>query len=90
MNNKSENPAERRGFALEEFMNFYTTVSGDMWDGIAHREMGNALLKDRLMNANRRHRHIYIFSAGIELVIPAVPAAKAAGLPPWRRGGAHE
>ena len=72
-------------------MKKYTSISGDTWDKIAHSQLGDAMLKDKLMNANRRHRFIFIFPAGVELIIPDVPPPIAAGLPPWRVGGnTHE
>jgi len=66
-------------------MRKYSTISGDMWDLIAFKTMGSEYHKDKLMNANRRHRAVYIFSAGVELVVPDVPVVSGAGLPPWRR-----
>jgi hypothetical protein len=66
-------------------MRKYTTVSGDMWDKIAHSQMGDAMHKDKLMLANREHAHTYIFTAGIVLSIPEVPPEIAAGLPPWKQ-----
>ena len=66
--------------------NRYLSISGDMWDVIALKTMGSEMHKDKLMNANRQFRTIFIFPAGIELVIPDVPVETAAGLPPWRRG----
>lgn len=52
----------------------YLTVQGDMFDSIAHREMGSAAFAPELMKANERYREVYIFSGGVELTIPASPA----------------
>ncbi|MGP8313348.1 tail protein X [Enterocloster aldenensis] len=64
----------------------YKTVSGDMWDSIAYKEMGNEAYTDKLIRSNLKYRHIVIFPAGIVLDIPDVEAEFAAGLPPWKQG----
>lgn len=64
----------------------YTTASGDMWDSIAFKEMGNESYTDKLIQSNLKYRHIVIFPAGIVLDIPDVEAEFAAGLPPWKQG----
>lgn len=64
----------------------YTTASGDMWDSIAYKEMGNESYTDKLIQNNLKYRHIVIFPAGIVLDIPNVEAEFAAGLPPWKQG----
>lgn len=64
----------------------YTTVQGDMWDSIAHEQLGNVKYTDALMNANTEYRKVYIFSAGIELTIPDINTiATAEDLPPWKK-----
>ena len=50
----------------------YTTIQGDMWDGIAYKQLGDVKYTDLLMNANTQYRKVYIFSAGVELVIPDI------------------
>lgn len=64
----------------------YTTVQGDMWDSIAHKQMGSASYTDQLMNANLRYREYYIFPAGIVLTLPEVRQSVSSLLPPWKRG----
>jgi len=64
----------------------YTTTSGDMWDLIAYKTMGSESYKDALMKSNRRHRDIYIFPAGVTLIIPEVTETPPSTLPPWKRG----
>lgn len=67
-------------------MKTYITVQGDMWDAIAHRELGSVNLTDRLMMANRKYLDFYTFPAGIVLTIPAIKAKSTeAGLPPWKK-----
>ena len=66
-------------------MKIYTTVQGDMWDGIAHKTLGSVALTDRLMWANRRYLGFYIFPAGIVLAVPeGERKSSAEGMPPWK------
>jgi phage tail protein X len=64
----------------------YTTISGDMWDAIALKTLESESHTGALMKANLRHRHIYIFPAGVKLMIPEITAQQPPGLPPWKRG----
>ncbi len=67
-------------------MKTYTTVQGDMWDSIAHSQLGDVGYTDKLMNLNLQYRDIYIFPAGIVLKLPdaaAEPLPDTA--PPWKR-----
>ena len=50
-------------------MKKYTTNSGDMWDGIAYTQMGDTKYTDALIDANIELCAIYIFPAGVELVM---------------------
>lgn len=70
-------------------MKTYRTVQGDMWDSIAYRELGSEAYTDKLMRLNQQYREIYIFPAGIELLLPEVEQAArpAENLPPWKRIG---
>ncbi|MDR1158361.1 MAG: phage tail protein [Oscillospiraceae bacterium] len=63
----------------------YTTIQGDMWDGIAHTQLGSAFYKDSLMTANRKYLRYYIFPAGITLTLPDEGEESSADLPPWRQ-----
>ena len=65
-------------------MRTYTTVQGDMWDSIAHAQLGDAAHTDKLMNANLRYREIYIFPAGIALNLPEPGERAGTTLPPWK------
>ena len=67
-------------------MNTYTTISGDMWDKIAHDQMGSERYTDQLIWANLAYRDVYVFPAGVTLVIPETPEETAEELPPWKRG----
>lgn len=63
----------------------YTTKSGDTWDSIAHKVLGDCRYTENLVNANRDYITTFIFSAGVKLNIPAVETNKSKTLPPWRR-----
>lgn len=63
----------------------YTTISGDTWDTVAYKAMGNGMFTDKLIKYNLQHRHIVIFHAGIVLDIPEVETEISAKLPPWKR-----
>ncbi len=64
----------------------YTTISGDMWDKIAHEQMGSVLQTDKLIKENARYAETFIFPAGVVLTIPAVEDNVDMELPPWKRG----
>lgn len=64
----------------------YTTIQGDMWDGIAHHQLGSTAHTDSLIAANPAYRNFYSFPAGIQLLLPDLDdTQKSSGnLPPWR------
>lgn len=67
-------------------MTSYTTIQGDMWDLIAYKVYGNERYINLLLEANQKHRNTAIFSSGVVLICPDVPAdALPEFLPPWRR-----
>ncbi len=66
-------------------MTKYTTIAGDMWDGIAYKTMGNEVYTDKLMKVNQKFRHLVVFPAGITLSIPDVEAEVSPQLPPWKK-----
>ncbi|WP_025847597.1 tail protein X [Paenibacillus ehimensis] len=66
----------------------YTTIQGDMWDGIAKKVLGAEKHMTLLIEANPEYRETVIFPAGIALVIPAIAAPITSQLPPWKRGEA--
>ena len=65
--------------------NIYTTKSGDMWDMIALKTLGNEMYMSDLIENNYKYRNVMIFEAGIKLNIPTIPTPKARNLPPWKR-----
>lgn len=62
---------------------YITTMSGDTWDLIAHRALGNAMLMDRMIEANQEHCETYIFPSGVRLTVPDVEDASGVTVPPW-------
>lgn len=62
----------------------YKTKSGDKWDGIAYTQMGDTRYTHLLIEANPGLCTVFIFPAGVELVIPDTPAMTSSDLPPWR------
>lgn len=64
----------------------YRTISGDRWDAIAYKVLGSESHTNKLIEANKQHRNIFIFSAGTELTIPDIQPAVPVELPPWKRG----
>lgn len=64
----------------------YTTVQGDMFDGIAYKTLGDVKYKDAVMRANPNFIGTYIFPSGIVLTIPDVDESVSnADLPPWKK-----
>ena len=63
----------------------YITAQGDMWDLIAHNQLGNVAHTDKLMNLNQQHREYYIFPAGIVLVLPDINPDTPDISPPWKQ-----
>ena len=67
----------------------YITISGDAWDLIAFKTLGNEMYTNKLIESNLRYRDVVIFPAGVVLQIPEIATPAASGLPPWKRGGAE-
>lgn len=65
----------------------YTTVQGDMWDGVAYSQMGSVAYTDKLMRANQEYAGFYMLPAGITLTLPEVDATvdDLSALPPWKK-----
>ncbi len=67
----------------------YTTVSGDTWDLIAYRVLGNEFLCTKLMDKNREYLDYMVFPAGIILTLPTAEEAGqqnpfSEAYPEWR------
>lgn len=65
-------------------MRNYTTIQGDMWDGIARKVYGHERHMNVLLDANPEYRDIWVFPSDIILKCPEVSAVKPSRLPPWR------
>lgn len=70
-------------------MTKYTTIAGDMWDGIAYKTLGDEAYMDRLMKLNPQYRRTFVFPAGITLTVPEPETRVSSDLPPWKRGTAR-
>ena len=62
----------------------YTTMHGDMWDLVAHSQLGDSAHTGKLMNLNREYLGFYTFPAGVVLDLPEIEPCAPAGLPPWK------
>ena len=62
----------------------YTTVQGDMWDGIAYKALGSESQTGRLMELNQAYLEYYTLPAGIVLTLPEETVTVSADLPPWK------
>lgn len=63
----------------------YTTVQGDMWDGVAKKLYGDEAAINVLMEANQQYNSVVVFPDGITLQVPEYVAPAINKLPPWRR-----
>lgn len=63
----------------------YTTIQGDMWDGIAKKLYGTESAMNVLLRANQQYSSTIVFNSGVELAVPEYIAPKTELLPPWRR-----
>ena len=68
-------------------MTKYTTIAGDMWDGIAYKTLGDETYTDKIIKANPEFRRLFVFPAGIVLTLPEVKEQASRSLPPWKKVG---
>lgn len=67
-------------------MKTYVTVQGDMFDRIAHEQLGSDRYVDVLMKSNSDYIDVYVFSAGVELLIPDIDdLIPEDSIPPWKQ-----
>jgi len=68
-------------------MRNYTTIQGDTWDMVAFKVYGHERYLKELIETNPAHIHTAIFSGGIVLSCPDIPAdtKQSVNLPPWKR-----
>lgn len=67
-------------------LNTYTTVAGDTWDIVSYKTLGSEMYKNAILENNNACRDMYIFPAGVTLVIPEIRLGVSEDLPPWKRG----
>ena len=69
-------------------MRVYTTIQGQTWDQIAYEVYGNEYMCDKIMDLNRDKLDIFIFPAGVKLLLPddesAVNRSVPSDYPAWR------
>ncbi|MBU5672648.1 tail protein X [Paenibacillus brevis] len=68
-------------------MTTYITIQGDTFDGISFRLFGEERFAVNLMKANPTQLNTAVFSAGVVLTVPDIPAEQSDELPPWKREG---
>jgi hypothetical protein len=61
----------------------YVTKQGDTWDKIAYDTLGSEYLLPLLLNSNKQHRNVVIFSGGIALNIPNIDTSEITERPEW-------
>lgn len=67
-------------------MKTYITVQGDMFDRIAYEQLGSDRYVDVLMKSNPDYIDVYVFSAGVELLIPDIDdLIPEDSIPPWKQ-----
>lgn len=64
-------------------MKEYRTESGDTWDLIAHKALGDAMLMDRMIRENPEYCEVYAFPAGILLTVPEIEEDAIVVTSPW-------
>lgn len=76
--------------------NKYTTISGDMWDAIAFKTLGDIKYTDKLIKANIEYVSVYVFPAGVVLNVPDIDeindkeVLEDEAMPAWKRGVTSE
>lgn len=64
----------------------YKTRSGDTWDVIAFRALGDERYMHLMLDANPEQMWVAKFDEGVELNVPELPSVPLpSSLPPWRR-----
>ena len=67
-------------------MKTYTTLQGDLWDGIAYKALGSTDVTDQLMRCNPQYLGYFTVPAGVVLELPEVDDTLGKNTaPPWRR-----
>lgn len=65
-------------------MRVYNTIQGDTWDIISQKVYGHSLGMQHLIHANLDYIEVGVFSAGIQIIVPADETARITiNRPPW-------
>lgn len=65
-------------------MRVYNTIQGDTWDIISQKVYGHSLGMQHLIRANLDYIEVGVFSAGIQIIVPADETARITiNRPPW-------
>ncbi len=64
----------------------YETVSGDTFDLVALKTIGDEKAAKEIIQSNIEYAHVVIFESGIQLTIPEVAKNTTTNLPPWKSG----
>ena len=65
-------------------MQKYLTNSGDTFDLVAYKIFGSSRYLPELISANRELIATFVFSAGVEIVVPEISAESKIKTPPWK------
>ena len=63
----------------------YVTIDGDTLDIIALDFYDDENKANLIARENPQYANVIVFTAGVTLKIPVIPAEAAATLPPWKR-----
>lgn len=69
---------------MDKKVDIYTTIQGDMWDGISHKVYGTDKYSKELVKQNPTYANVVVFSSGVNLICPDITISSET-LPPWRQ-----
>ena len=64
-------------------MDIYITSSGDTWDSIAYKALGDGMLMDLMIAENPQYVEVFAFEAGVELIVPELAYTISPTAPEW-------
>ena len=66
-------------------MKIYKTISGDTWDFIAYKLLGDETYMSDILALNEKYKNMMILPSNLMLNIPDKNSNKVLNLPPWRK-----